>query len=361
MIDKADLISRRFKEHHPDLLRLAAVIDIYETLDNKGDPSGIIKINVKHPFVFDIRTIPKKFEGIDVMDITMGDHPKEFPDGRASLPWYEMFAPEHYISFVDNNLQLIRKKLKQAEWAKEEILDALTGGLKQYVQKCKEGKETAMAQHKNEISFFRELLVETDVAFNKSRVMKDYGKKNKWNYSVMATSIFKKSAMVVGFNWGAAKDYAYEKQKEYPIRMFESNYNDLGSLKRTIPYFYKYYPEALRGMQSNFCFFRSEHESQVQKSDLDLCKPLFLKLIRYAQPSSIVTFSSSLRDYLIEEKVLKDFKIHEEISNGKKSMALKGILNFGAAAEIPVYYLPHPMARINAEERKKLWEFCFLK
>ena len=93
---RVDSISQRFKEQHPDLIRLSPDIDIFELLDDHGKPSGKIKINVKHPFVFDIRLIPQKFEGIEVMDITMGKHPKEFPESRAALPWYEMRGYDEY-------------------------------------------------------------------------------------------------------------------------------------------------------------------------------------------------------------------------------------------------------------------------
>lgn len=356
---KADLISQRFKEQHPDLLRLSPDIDIFETLDNLGRPSGDIKINVKHPFVFDNRLVPKKFEGIDVRNIIIGAHPKEFPNGNAALPWFEMFAPEYYSKFVDNNLQRIRAKLKQSNWTREEILDALTEGFKEYVQKCKEGKEAAMTHHREEIIFFNELLEETETAFKKSDIFKNHGAKYKWYYSVMASSIYKRKPMLLGFNWKAVNGVSYERQSEYPIRKFESNYNELGSLKRTFPYFYEYYPEALSGMQSNFCFFRSEKESQIFPADKDLCKPLFLKLIRYSQPSSIVTFSYWLIEYFIESKLIKDYKIQEAVSSGKKVFALKGMSNFGIEPEIPIYYLPNLPAKADAEDRKGLWEFCF--
>ena len=104
------------------------VIDIYEPLDNEGKPTGKINIDVKHPFVFNIRRIPKTFKGIEVKDITVGKVPKEFAGSNLALPWFEIFSPENYVRFVDKNIKAICERLKEPKWSKTEVLDALSSG-----------------------------------------------------------------------------------------------------------------------------------------------------------------------------------------------------------------------------------------
>lgn len=356
-MQQVDLLLDKFIKKHHSLLLLSPVIDIYEPLDNECKPTGKINIDVKHPFVFDIRRIPKTFEGIEVMDITVGKIPMEFTGSNLALPWFEIFSPENYVRFVDNNLKSIREILKEPRWSKTEVLDALTGGFRKYELKCRKAKLEILEAHSDEVAFFKQLLKETKTVFRSSDVRKQYGKG--WGYSVLATSLFKGRPLIVGFNWGAAKGTTYEKQSAYPLRMFQSNYNDLGSLKRTVRFFEEYYPDALHGMQSNYCFFRSENESQISQADLDSCRDLFFRLVEYAEPSSIVTFSSKLRDYLLGCKLIDDARSKEVDSKGRKFTAIKGRMRMGTKKDIPFFYLPHPMAKVSGDARKRLWEFCF--
>ncbi len=356
-MQQLDSLLNNFIKKHPGLMLLSPVIDIYEPLDNDGKLTGKINIDVKHPFAFDIRRIPKTFEGIEVMDITVGTVPEEFAGSNLALPWFEIFSPVNYVRFVDNNINAIRDRLKEPKWSKMEVLDALTGGFQKYELKCKKAKREMLEAHSDEVAFFKQLLKETEAVFIKSDVQNQYGKD--WGYSVLATSIFKGTPLIVGFNWGAAKGTTYEKQSDYPLRMFQSNYNDLGSLKRTVRFFEEYYPDALHGMQTNYCFFRTEKESQISQADLDSCRDLFFRLVEYAEPSSIISFSSKLRDYLLGNKLIDDARSKEVDSKGKKFSAIKGRMRMGTKKDIPFFYLPHPMAKVSGDARKRLWEFCF--
>ncbi|MBK6446482.1 MAG: hypothetical protein IPF81_14645 [Bacteroidetes bacterium] len=347
----------KFIKEYPDLMLHSPVIDIYEPLDNEGKPTGKINIDVKHPFVFNIRRIPKTFKGIEVKDITVGKVPKEFAGSNLALPWFEIFSPENYVRFVDKNIKAICERLKEPKWSKTEVLDALTGGFRKYELKCKKAKREMLVAHVDEVAFFKQLLKDTQAVFIKSDVQKQYGQG--WGYSVLATSIFKGTPLIVGFNWGAAKGTTYEKQSDYPLRMFQSNYNDLGSLKRTVHFFEEYYPDALHGMQTNYCFFRTEKESQISQADLDSCRDLFFRLVEYAEPSSIISFSSKLRDHLLGNKLIDNDRSKEVDSKGKKFSAIKGRMRMGTKKDIPFFYLPHPMAKVSGDARKRLWEFCF--
>ncbi|MBL0065342.1 MAG: hypothetical protein IPP38_10000 [Bacteroidetes bacterium] len=111
------------------------------------------------------------------------------------------------------------------------------------------------------------------------------------------------------------------------------------------------------GMQTNYCF--PIREGISDHADLELCRNLFFRLVEYVVPSSIITFSSKLRDYLLENKWIEDAKSKEVDSLGKMFSAVKGHMRIGTKKDIPFFYLPHPMAHVSAVARKRLWEFCF--
>ncbi len=360
-MDEVYSISKRFKEQNPELFRLKPNVSVFELLDNQGSPAGKIKIDVKHPRIFDIRLIPKQFEGIEIMDINVGKEPVEFSDSKYALPWYEIFSPENYRKFVTNNLDTIRRKQNKPNWNIDEALNALTGDFVAYEKKCIEARDDTMEEHKEHVAFFKQMLIDVESIFEKSDIKKKYGSTNSWMYSVLATSIFKHKPMIVGFNWGAASGVSYEKQTDYPIRMFESNYKDLGSLKRVAPYMREYFPEGLSGMQINFCFFRSAEEKQISQKDLDSCADIFFKLVAYAQPSSLLIFSKQLLDYFLKKNLIMNSKTKDLVSKDKTCFALKGSVNIEKENIIPIYYIPHPNSKLDGDVRKKFWEFCFVE
>ena len=203
-----------------------------------------------------------------------------------------------------------------------------------------------------EINFFNELLTKTKEAYNQSSI-KDKG----WWYSVTATRIMKNKPLIVGFNWGVDTS-KHEAQKEYPDVCFEDNYKDLGSLKRVIPYFKNYYPNALLGMQTNFCFFRSEKEDQISESDLELSSELFDKYLDYSSPSIIISFSKKLSEYLEKKGKLKDIR-KGEIKSGKKIIQPINAKLQHSNNLIDFISLPHPNSKILGMARDEAWEFCF--
>lgn len=356
-------IINRFKKMNSKLMDLNPEVGIENIIeDEKGNKCNKWIIKVFHPFIFDNRLIPDKFDEIEVDSITMGTYPKEFPSNYAELPLEDWSSPERFVKFVENNLSLIRKTLKHPTITTNEALDAITGDFNKHITLTKKRKEERQLQHKSHIEFFKKLLSETETVFRKSEVFANYNKEN-WGYSITATRLEKNKPVIVGFNWGAGNNWKNENkietiQKDYPFSSFSGLYDELGSFARVVNLFNKYLPEANNGVQTNFCFFRSQHEHQISDNDKKLCSPLFEELINYLEPSMLITFSSSLNDFfekngkIIEKQILK---IH---SKNNEVKAIKGTILINDR-QIEYYNLPHPNYPITTEARLKAWEHCF--
>ena len=216
-------------------------------------------------------------------------------------------------------------------------------------------------ENKEHIEFFNQLLEKTKTAFHNSDVYKTYGNKN-WGYSVTATSFKKNAKVIVGFNWGAGKNWKVPEgsdgsQEKYPLKDFLSSYNDLGSMKRTIPFFRKYF-DTIPEVQANYCFFRSETESQISPADLLLSSKLFDELINYLEPSMLISFSKSLNDYFEQTGKLLNVKTLEISSVNKRFKVTSGKVKI-ADKEIDYYNLPHPNYPVTSGAREKAWDFLF--
>lgn len=369
-------ILNQFKIKNPDLIKLNAKINIGEIIERYSSATGKttiynppkLDITIKHPFIFDNRLIPKSFNGIEVRNVTVGSYPKEFPsENCGGMTYEEMYAPENYEDFVDKNLNLINKKLKKSNLTKADILDALTGNFSKHKQYCKKSRNERLDNSKNEKEFFNKLLEETKQAYNQSQIKK-LQKNNEWGYSVTATMIMKNQPLVVGFNWGVDAKWVelgnkYGAQTKYPFRVFESNYDEMGSLKRTINYFHEYYPEALNGMQTNYCFFRSEKEGQITDHDIKLSSKLFKKYLDYSTPSIIISFSNRLREHFETAGKLKDIITPKEKikSNSKIISPIVAKLEYIEGKLVDFVYLPHPNYPVTKVARDKTWKFCFEK
>jgi len=111
-------------------------------------------------------------------------------------------------------------------------------------------------------------------------------------------------------------------------------------------------------VQTNFCFFRSNKEEQISMADLELCTPLFQKLLLIIKPKRIVGFSNKLRDHFLQNKLCSSVEILNIPSNRKTLFAAKGLYSI-ENEEIPIYFLPHPNSKFTSQARKCAWEFCF--
>lgn len=143
MTNKEDII-KAFLLQHPDLANSKAEISIEEIIEEHSSETGKSniydppkkQINVTHLFVFDVRLIPEKFNDCEVKSYMKGGFPPEFPSTEDSLPLNLWFAPERYIAFVNNNIELIRNELNNPTLTKDEALDALTGGFEKHMKWC---------------------------------------------------------------------------------------------------------------------------------------------------------------------------------------------------------------------------------
>ena len=106
----------------------------------------------------------------------------------------------------------------------------------------------------SEQHFFSDLLKKTSEAYAHSDI-----KERGLAYSVSATALVRHSPLIVGFNWGADINEKYSPQEKYPEgKVFRDIAYESGSLKRSVAYLESFYPLALTGTQTNFCFFRSQ-------------------------------------------------------------------------------------------------------
>lgn len=204
-----------------------------------------------------------------------------------------------------------------------------------------------------------DLLLELEKAYSQSEI-KRYCIENgyEWFYSLVSTSLQSGGPLVLGFNWGASKDKIYKPQIE--IGKIDFSQEDVGSLARIFPYCRKYFGDDFisKISQSNYCFFRSKTEAQINPSDIALCEPIFIKLIEIMEPSFVLCFSSKLREFMINSDKLfsKQSKIIK-YTRGKSTVtyeAIKATLKSGTE----ICFLPHPNYPLMGEARSEAWEFC---
>jgi len=355
--ERAKDFLERFKAQHSDLMKLDPEIGIDQfTTDADGNSCNKLVLFVGHGFIFDYRLIPEHFEGIEVKSHLCEEMPNSFPPYFYGTQLETYYSKERYLSFVNKNLELIKKRFKLKDISVDEALDAITGGWTNHLNWLKKQKNEVIMENKEHIEFFNKLLEKTKEAYYLSDVYNNFASKN-WAYSVTATSFKKNDKVIVGFNWGAAKGYSYEPQKDYPLKNFISQYEDLGSFKRIVNWFYKYF-DHIPEIQVNYCFFRSEKEEQISKKDLELSSKLFDELIEYLMPSMIISFSQSLNTYLKNSSKLLDVKTKPITSTNKTFEVTKGKV-FIAKNKIDYFNLPHPNYPITGDARQEAWDFCF--
>jgi hypothetical protein len=205
-----------------------------------------------------------------------------------------------------------------------------------------------------------ELFNKVDKAFEESDIRKYAEEKGKkWHYSIVSTAVQPNCPLLVGLNWGADKVSDYEKQNSIPKEKF-FEIPDLGSFRRIRPFLESYFPgDSDNLVQSNFFFFRSENESQISQKDLNISSELFSEFLKIVEPSTIIGFSSKLRDYFLTNKDIFDLEHTVPITTNK------GVYNvyigryIAGGVNVPVFLLPHPNYRISGEARHQAWKSCF--
>lgn len=201
------------------------------------------------------------------------------------------------------------------------------------------------------------LLMELEVAYNKSNVKKTY-EKNEWYYSLSSTPLYKNSILLIGFNWGAKKTCkCYSKQTECEKINFIDQ--ESGSFKRVIKYLRNFFSEEdiKKIVQTNYCFFRSEKKNQITDYDLMLCQDIFIELLKTIKPKKILSFSNlPYKDNKLKFKKAEGIPIKPNKRVGNVSYNY-GELEFDNNISIPFCFLPHPNYPVVNSEREKCWKF----
>jgi uracil-DNA glycosylase len=134
----------------------------------------------------------------------------------------------------------------------------------------------------------------------------------------------------------------------------------VGSLKRIYPFLDKYYGKDFLSnvSQSNYCFFRSKTENQIEEPDIERCRSIFTELIEILAPSSILCLSAKLRKHLIDTNQVH--ALQEKAINFKRGaaeiefVAVRGKL----ASGVDIKFLPHPNYPMKRDARSEAWQFC---
>lgn len=179
-----------------------------------------------------------------------------------------------------------------------------------------------------------------------------------WGYSLVTSAMERSAPLILGFNWGATQNEKYSNQKFVEKTNFETE--DVGSLKRIFPFIRNYFGEEYlsKVSQSNYCFFRSKSESQINDSDIKRCRIIFSELIKILEPSAILCFSSQLRKYLIGANQVCDIK-EKTIKFERGSRKIEFIAVRGKfASGVEIKFLPHPNFPMKRDARLEAWQFC---
>ena len=133
-------ILKNFEEKYGNLKKKGLRIEGLNMIDPKRKKHVIL---ISKPFIFDNRSLPKIYEGLEIKAKIEGELPDEFKPAidKKEYTW----APKKFEKFVDRCSSEIRKKLNNPEMSRQEMLDALAFGnfeehKKKSIQLMKEGK-----------------------------------------------------------------------------------------------------------------------------------------------------------------------------------------------------------------------------
>ncbi|MCC7303746.1 MAG: hypothetical protein IT233_13985 [Bacteroidia bacterium] len=121
-------ILKRFEDKVSPLKKKGLKVEGLQMVDPKKRTHVI---NISRPFIFDMRGLPKKYEGLSVKGKINGDLPNEFQIDRTKPDWMKrdyIWAPERFEKFVERCGEQIRKELGNPVMTKKEMLDALCFG-----------------------------------------------------------------------------------------------------------------------------------------------------------------------------------------------------------------------------------------
>ena len=136
-------ILKDFESKYASLKKKGLRVEGMNMIDPKRKKHVIV---ISKPFVFDNRTLPKIYQGIEIKSKIEGVLPVEFKvEAGKGYVW----APQHFEDYVDRCTAEIRKTFNNPSMSREDMLDALAfGNFEDHKKKCKqlmqEGKIPAL-------------------------------------------------------------------------------------------------------------------------------------------------------------------------------------------------------------------------
>jgi hypothetical protein len=138
-------ILKKFEEKYASLKKKGMQVEGLSLIDPKRKKHVI---NIRKPFIFDNRKLPKRYEGLEIKSRIQGELPLEFIINRELPDWQKsefVWAPERFEAFVDRCFDELKIKLEEPNITRAEMLDAICfGSYEEHKAKCdvmiKEGK-----------------------------------------------------------------------------------------------------------------------------------------------------------------------------------------------------------------------------
>lgn len=217
--------------------------------------------------------------------------------------------------------------------------------------------------------FLEGLLKETKSAYERSDIILQ---QPELYYSVLYSEIQPEKPFILKLNENVKAEYDKNKwllpafrnsfqpvkSGDLPLGNFSSASLNDKALGHAFDYLRRFCPEALKGTYANYCFFRSKKENDISLKDLHLSRELFERLLAYARPTILISFSARLRDYFLDSGQFIEPKLKPIRSGGASALPMRGALWFNEN-RIDFCYLPHPNAKLSPEAREEAWEFVF--
>lgn len=124
-------ILKDFESKYASLKKKGLRVEGMNMIDPKRKKHVIM---ISKPFVFDNRSLPKIYQGIEVKSKIEGVLPDEFKvEAGKAYVW----APQNFERFVDRCAAEIRKTFNSPQMSREDMLDALAfGNFEEHKKKC---------------------------------------------------------------------------------------------------------------------------------------------------------------------------------------------------------------------------------
>ena len=125
-------ILKNFESKYAPLKKKGLKVEGLNMIDPKRKKHVIM---ISKPFLFDNRTLPKVYEGLEIKSKIEGSLPDEFKPSVDKKEY--LWAPSRFEQYVDRCANELRKKFNNPGMTREEMLDALAfGSFEDHKRKC---------------------------------------------------------------------------------------------------------------------------------------------------------------------------------------------------------------------------------